>query len=94
MTVDVVVPRLAGEDGAEAEIPASAISAGEGTEHFVFRVEGTDELRVKRVPVEVVGYRGHLALVKGVAPGDRIVTAGVSMLLDGDPATLYTAPGM
>ena len=94
MTVDVVVPRLAGEEGAEAEIPASAILAGEGTEHFVFRVEGTDELRVKKVPVEVAGYRGHLALEKGAVPGDRIVTAGVSMLLDGDPATLYTAPGM
>jgi RND family efflux transporter MFP subunit len=93
MTVDVIIPRPAGDDGAEAEIPASAVLAGEGTEHFVWRVEGTDELRVKKIPVEVAGYRGDLALVKGVAPGERIVTAGVSMLLDGDPVTLYTAPG-
>ena len=94
MTVDVVVPRPSGDDGAEAEIPASAVMAGEGTKHFVWRVEGTDALRVKKIPVEVAGYRGDLALVKGgVAPGDRIVTAGVSMLLDGDPVTLYTAPG-
>jgi hypothetical protein len=35
-----------------------------------------------------------MALVKGAAPGDRIVTAGVSMLLEGDPVTLYTPPGM
>lgn len=93
MTVDVVIPRPAGEDGAEAEIPASAVLAGEATRHFVWRVEGTDALRVKRIPIEVAGYRGDLALVKGVAPGERIVTAGVAMLLDGDPVTLYTAPG-
>lgn len=93
MTVDVVIPRPAGEDGAEAEIPASAVLAGEATRHFVWRVEGTDALRVKRIPIEVAGYRGDLALVKGVAPGERIVTAGVSMLFDGDPVTLYTAPG-
>ena len=93
MTVDVIIPRPAGDEGAEAEIPASAVLAGDGTEHFVWRVEGTDELRVKKIPVEVAGYRGDLALVKGVAPGERIVTAGVSMLLDGDPVTLYTAPG-
>jgi len=93
MTVDVVIPRPAGEDGAEAEIPASAVLAGEATRHFVWRVEGTEELRVKRIPIEVAGYRGDLALVKGVAPGERIVTAGVSMLFDGDPVTLYTAPG-
>lgn len=93
MTVDVVIPRPAGEDGAEAEILASAVLAGEATRHFVWRVEGTDALRVKRIPIEVAGYRGDLALVKGVAPGERIVTAGVSMLFDGDPVTLYTAPG-
>jgi len=94
MTVDVLIPRLAGEEGATVELPASAILAGEGTEHFVWRVEGTDELRVRKVPLEIAGYRGDTALVKGgVAPGDRIVTAGVSFLLDGDPVTLFTQPG-
>ena len=68
--------------------------AGEGVGHFVWRVEGTDELRVRKIPVEVTGFRGDMALVKGAAPGDRIVTAGVSMLLEGDPVTLYTPPGM
>ena len=94
MTVDVIVPRSAAEEGAEAELPASAVMAGEGVGHFVWRVEGTDELRVRKIPVEVTGFRGDMALVKGAAPGDRIVTAGVSMLLEGDPVTLYTPPGM
>jgi RND family efflux transporter MFP subunit len=94
MTVDVLIPRLAGEEGATVELPASSILAGEGTEHFAWRVEGTDELRVRRVSVEIAGYRGDTALVKGVVvPGDRIVTAGISFLLDGDPVTLYTPPG-
>ena len=78
MTVDVIVPRLAAAEGAEAELPASAIVAGEGTGHFVWRVEGTDKLSVTKVPVQVSGYRGNMALVRGATPGDRVVTAGVS----------------
>ncbi|GAB1400542.1 efflux RND transporter periplasmic adaptor subunit [Aminivibrio sp.] len=94
MTVDVLMPRIVGEGGTSVELPASAVRGGEGTEHFVWRVEGTDSLHVARVPVEIRAYRGESALVKGgVAPGDRIVTAGVSYLLEGDPVTLYTAPG-
>ncbi|NLA90453.1 MAG: efflux RND transporter periplasmic adaptor subunit, partial [Synergistaceae bacterium] len=64
-----------------------------GTSHFVWRVEGTDKLFVRKMPVEILGYREDMALVKGAAPGDRIVTAGVSLLLEGDPVTLYTPPG-
>lgn len=94
MTVDVIVPRFAAAEGAEAELPASAVVAGEGTGHFVWRVEGTDDLSVTKVPVQVSGYRGEMALVRGTTPGDRIVTAGVSLLLEGDPVTLYTPPGM
>ena len=94
MTVDVIVPRFAAEEGAETELPASAVMAGEGAGHFVWRVEGNDELKVRKIPVEVTGFRGEMALVKGAAPGDRIVTAGVSLLLEGDPVTLYTPPGM
>ncbi|MGI6253231.1 MAG: efflux RND transporter periplasmic adaptor subunit [Aminivibrio sp.] len=93
MTVDVLVPRPPEEGGAEAELPASAITAGEGTSHFVWRVEGTDKLFVRKIPVEILGYREDMALVKGAAPGDRIVAAGVSLLLEGDPVTLYTPPG-
>lgn len=93
MTADVLVPRSAGEVGAEAELPANAIMGGEETGHFVWRVEGTENLSVRKIPVEIAGYRGDMALVKGPVPGDRIVTAGVSLLLEGDPVTLYTPPG-
>ena len=93
MTVDVIIPRPGGSGGAEAELPASAVIPGEGTGHFVWKVDGEGELRVRKIPVEVTGYRGDTALVKGAAPGDRIVTAGVSLLFEGDPVTLYTSPG-
>ncbi|MGI6783098.1 MAG: efflux RND transporter periplasmic adaptor subunit [Aminivibrio sp.] len=93
MTADVLIPRPAGGGRADAELPANAVMGGEGTGHFVWRVEGTESLFVKKIPVEVTGYRGGMALVKGAAPGDRIVTAGVSLLMEGDPVTLYTPPG-
>lgn len=93
MTVDVIVTGLDPASPGSLEVPSEAVFAGKGTEHFVWKISGTDPLKVTAVPVLVSGFRADMAEVKGeLAPGDRIVTAGVSFLQEGDPVTLYEGP--
>ena len=58
----------------------------QGEEQYVFRVIDGKAARTK---VEVGQRRdGRVEVVKGVAPGDTIVTAGQLKLRDGTPVTL------
>ncbi|NCC58045.1 MAG: hypothetical protein EOM17_10490 [Synergistales bacterium] len=93
MTVDVIVSGLGHSADIPLEVPSEAVFAKEGTEHYVWKIVGSDSLTVSAVPVSVGGFREDMAEIRGdLGPGDRIVTAGASFLLEGDPVTLYTGP--
>ncbi|MDD2453094.1 MAG: efflux RND transporter periplasmic adaptor subunit [Synergistaceae bacterium] len=93
MTVDVIVSGLGHSADIPLEVPSEAVFAKEGTEHYVWKIVGSDSLTVSAVPVSVGGFRENMAEIRGdLGPGDRIVTAGASFLLEGDPVTLYTGP--
>ncbi|MBL3538305.1 efflux RND transporter periplasmic adaptor subunit [Aminivibrio sp.] len=94
MTVDVIATGLDVSIASALEIPSEAVFAEESENHFVWKIIGADELRVTAVPVKILGFRGSMAELDGaLAPGDRIVTAGASFLLEDDPVTLYEGPG-
>lgn len=61
-------------------VPLAAILDPVGSASTVFRV--VDE-EVERVPVSVVRVAGDLAVVRGIALGDPIVSGGVASLVDG-----------
>ena len=60
-------------------VPIAAI-AGTSDRPAVFVVVG-NQARLR--PIEVVARQGEIACVKGVEPGERIVTVGISGLADG-----------
>ncbi len=63
-------------------LPQTAILDRDG-ESFVWLVE-TTEKQVKRVPVKIVKRDAHgVEIQSGVSVGDRVVTAGVNTLTDG-----------
>lgn len=94
MTVDVIVTGLRPAGASTLDVPSQAVFSREGTKHHVWKIVGTGDLKITAIPVEIAGFRENMAEVRGsLAPGDRIVTAGVSFLQEGDPVTLYKGPG-
>lgn len=71
-------------------LPISALASGATPETgFVFRVD-EETMTVNQVPVSDVEIRGDMvAIGTNIEPGDRIVTAGVSFLSDGQPVQLW-----
>ncbi len=72
------------------EIPASAVfsPADQASQQsFVWIVSG-EPLSVSRREVKVLGTSQRGVLVQGLAPGDRIATAGVHSLSEGQPVRL------
>jgi multidrug efflux pump subunit AcrA (membrane-fusion protein) len=75
-------------------VPAEAILEAQGDQAFVFRLQGD---RVRRVAVRFHGFDGDFARVSGLAPTDRVVTAGAGFVSDGervrtaDPAAMAGA---
>lgn len=66
-----------------AEVPVSALVAGDGAAASVFVLGGGETVR--RVRVRVERLAGATAAVDGpLAAGDRVVTAGAEYLRDGD----------
>lgn len=93
MTVDVIFSGVGHSTDLPLEVPSEAVFAKEGAEHYVWKIVGSDSLTVSAVPVKVAGFRENMAGIRGdIGPGDRIVTAGASFLLEGDPVILYTGP--
>jgi len=62
-------------------VPAEAILEAQGDQAFVFRLQGD---RVRRVAVRFHGFDGDFARVSGLAPTDRVVTAGAGFVSDGE----------
>ncbi len=62
-------------------VPAEAILEAQGSEAFVFRLQGD---RVRRVAVRFHGFDGDFARIEGLTPGDRVVTAGAGFVSDGE----------
>ena len=95
MTADVTLLFEAEENGPKYALPFSAV--GEDRDgRFVFKLEDVaDGLGVvRRVPVEVGDLVGdRIEIDAGIAPGDPIVTAGVSRIYDGLQVRVPSQPG-
>ncbi|MCE9661239.1 MAG: efflux RND transporter periplasmic adaptor subunit [Burkholderiales bacterium] len=86
-TVTIAAPRVAGV----ARIPLSALKEEHGRS-IVWVVDQASMTAVSR-PVSLGGAEGSEAVVvAGLAPGDRVVTAGVHVLSAGQKVRLYTDP--
>ena len=76
----------------EPELPASALWAQAG-QHFVWRIEH-DSLQVRAVAVEVMSQVGSRVRVRGaLQAGDRVVSAGVTRLHEGQQIRLGERSG-
>lgn len=67
------------------EVPAAAVfSPNDATPHekFVWVVDAGSGVIARR-PIEVVGMNARGVLIKGVEPGEHVVIAGVSYLVEG-----------
>ena len=74
-------------------VPAVAVGQDEAGAHFVWKLvkaEKEGEYRVTKQVVEVGRLRGtNYSVNKGLAEGDRIAVAGVSILTEGRVVTLW-----
>jgi len=78
--------RLSQESGESSiEVPVSAVFADDASQSEQSYVWIVDEqaLSVTRRPIESVGINARGVLVRGLQPGERIVTAGVNTLREG-----------
>ena len=101
MSATVTLPVAATKTGAGPvfSVPLSAIRFDTtetgpvvGQQATVFVFDGTRGI-VERREVPVVGMAGNRVFVsEGLKPGDRIVTAGVAFLRDGQKARLWSPP--
>lgn len=93
LTAKVTFPSAATGDGS-VRVPAEAILEANGDKAHVFRLKGD---RAVRTPVVFLGFAGDDARVRGLAPGERVITAGGGFISDGervriaDPRTLAGA---
>lgn len=88
MTAEVLIDLEGGAaDTTLFALPPSALMAEEGERQSVWKVDALT-LTVRRTAVAVKGYKEESVLVEGLQAGDRIVTAGVTLLSEGDEVTL------
>lgn len=74
------------------KLPLSAVARHQG--QTVVWVLDSASMTVKPQPVQVAGADGNLAvLAGGVAPGQRVVSAGTHVLQPGQKVTRYVEPG-
>lgn len=93
--VSIRLPRAAGA----LDVPLSALvyadtqsepTAGESGTVYVFD-EAAGTVSARRVRIDgVVGT--DLLVTEGLSPGERVVTAGVALLTDGEPVRLWSLP--
>ena len=74
-------------------MPTVAVGADEAGAHFVWKLVKADkdgEYKVTKQPVETGPLLGtDLVVKKGLAEGDRIAVAGVTILTEGRIVTLW-----
>jgi RND family efflux transporter MFP subunit len=90
MSATVQVEFTAGAGGAEGEwlIPADAVLADDSGSPTVWKVDPVN-MTVRSVKIETGGLRGgRIVVSSGLAAGDRIVTAGVRLLQEGQKIRL------
>jgi RND family efflux transporter MFP subunit len=80
LTAKVTFPSAATGDGG-VRVPAEAILEANGDKAHVFRLKGD---RAVRTPVVFLGFDGDDARLRGLAPGDRVITAGGGFISDGE----------
>ncbi|MFM1959771.1 MAG: hypothetical protein RL588_1288 [Pseudomonadota bacterium] len=80
LTAKVTFPSAATGDGG-VRVPAEALLEANGDKAHVFRLKGD---RAVRTPVVFLGFDGDDARVRGLAPGDRVITAGGGFISDGE----------
>ena len=82
-----------GEADMPFSVPTVAVGADERGGHFVWKLVKTEkdgEYKTVRQPVETGRLHGtNIAVKKGLAAGDRIAIAGVSILTEGRIVTLW-----
>jgi len=66
MTVDVIISGLGHSADIPLEVPSEAVFAKEGTEHYVWKIVGSDSLTVSAVPVSVAGFRENMAGIREI----------------------------
>lgn len=83
---------------AAARVPAEAILEANGSQAFVLVLDA--QSRAHRRQVLFQGFDGNDALIQGLAPGSKVITAGAGFVSDGekvkvtDPSQLMSAkPG-
>lgn len=70
-------------------VPVSAVMAGEGNSHFIYKIETQNKENesnhvLKHIAVNILEYYDQNAIIQGdLAEGERVVGAGLAFLQDG-----------
>ena len=96
MSVTLVIEggdKKGGDSAMPLVVPTVAVGADETGAHFVWKLVKADkegEYKVTKQPVETGPLLGtDLIVKKGLAEGDRIAVAGVTILTEGRIVTLW-----
>ena len=87
--------KISGGESSEAflAVPTVAVGADETGAHFVWKLVQTDKegeyKTVKQVVETDATFGTNLVVKKGLAEGDRIAVAGVTILTEGRIVTLW-----
>jgi multidrug efflux pump subunit AcrA (membrane-fusion protein) len=68
-------------------VPAIALIDARADQGVVYVIDAQGKARRRAVETGGVGEEG-VTILKGLAPGDRVITRGASMVRDGDPVKL------
>jgi RND family efflux transporter MFP subunit len=72
-------------------VPAEAILEANGERAFVLRLNGD---KARRVAVGFGGFEGDHALIRGLEPGARVITAGAGFVSDGQTVRVTDAEAL
>lgn len=90
LTAKATFSTAAAGDGG-VRVPSEAILEANDGRAFVFRLQGD---RAVRTRVAFLGFDGDHARVRGLAPGDRVITAGGGFISDGERVRVADASAL
>lgn len=79
--------------GEFVRIPAEAVLEANGERAFVMRLDAAGSA-ARRTPVRFGGFDGDDALVAGLTPATRVITAGAGYVSDGQSVAVIDAAGL